>query len=402
MSAVAYNPFDPEVRRNPYPTYARLRAEAPLFRSDALGLAVASRYQDVVQVLKDPRDFSSRAMADLLAGGARQLGDDDPITGETLIGTDPPLHTRLRKIVNRAFTPKRIAALEPRIRHVARELVQGFIGRGSCELVRDFAIPLPVTIIAEILGVDPARRDDFKRWSDDLLLLATGRPTPEEQDSIRASDAELDEWIDEAVRVRRAHPEDDLISALVAAEAVEEAMTREEVRNLIALLLVAGNETTTHLIANSVLALLEHPDALAALRDAGSVPAPAVEELLRYTSPVQLTLRRAMREVELPAGKIAEGETVVALIASANRDDRQFADAERLDLSRDARSHVAFGLGTHFCIGANLARLEARVGLQELLGLGEIERSPEPLEFAPSILVRGPLELGLRFEARES
>lgn len=398
MSEIRYNPFDPVVRENPHPTYARLRAEAPVFRVESLGLSAISRYEDVLTILKDPGAFSSRAMRDLFASGATVIGDDAELTGETMIGTDPPVHTRLRKIVNRAFTPSRVAALEPRIRQVTDQLIGAFEARGECELLADLAIPLPVTIIGEILGVGAKRREDFKRWSDDFLLLATGRPTPEQQESIRRTDEELGQWIDEVVEARRAHPKDDLISALVAAEASEEVMTSEEVGNLIVILLVAGNETTTNLIANSVLALLDHPDQLAILRDDPGLLPGAVEELLRYTSPVQLTLRRTTRDVELPGGKLTENEVVAVLLASANRDERQFPQPDRLDVRRDARSHVAFGFGTHFCVGANLARLEGRVALEALLGrLRELERIEEQIEYTPSLIVRGPERVRLRF-----
>ena len=397
MSQIAYDPFDPATRENPYPVYARLRDEEPVHRVEGLGLAVVSRYADVRAILKDPRSFSSRAMRDLFSQSAKTVMDDAELNGETLIGTDPPVHTRLRKIVNRAFTPSRIAALEPRIREVTADLVTRFERRGECELLSDFAIPLPVTIIAEILGVDPARHEEFKRWSDDLLLAGTGRPTPEQAERIRISDEELGAWIDEVVEARRAEPRSDLISALVAAEASEEVMTSEEIGNLILILLIAGNETTTNLIANAMLALLAHPDQLAAVtREPGLIPA-AVEEILRYDSPVQLTLRRAIRDVELPGGKIRKDETVAVLLASANRDERQFPAPARLDVRRDARSHLAFGFGTHFCVGAGLARLEARVALEALLGLRGWSRVEERLEYGSSILVRCLERLPLRF-----
>ena len=398
MSQIAFDPFDPTTRENPYPVYARLREEEPVHRIEALGLAVVSRYDDVLAILKDPHSFSSTAMRDLFSQSARSVMDDAELEGETLIGTDPPVHTRLRKIVNRAFTPSRIAALEPRIREITADLVSRFEQRGKCELLSELAIPLPVTIIAEILGVDPARREEFKRWSDDLLLAGTGRPTPEQAERIRISDDELGVWVDEVVEARRAEPRGDLISALVAAESYEEVMTSEEIGNLIMILLIAGNETTTNLLANAMLALLGHPDQLAAVAgEPGLIPG-TVEEILRYDSPVQLTLRRARRDVELPGGKIHENETVAVLLASANRDERQFADADRLDVRRDTRGHVAFGFGTHFCVGAGLARLEARVGLEALLRLRGWARVEERLEYGTSLIVRGLERLRLRFE----
>ncbi len=401
MPELEYNPFDPAVRANPYPTYARLRDEAPIYRNPALGMAAVSRYEDVLAVLKSPSAFSSRAMRDLFTQGARSVMTDASIDGETLIGSDPPVHTRLRKIVNRAFTPSRIAALEGRVRSVTDQLVAGFEQRGSCDLLGDLAVPLPITLIAEILGVDPERHRDFKRWSTDLLLAGTGQPTPEQAERIVISDEELGQWIDEVVEERRARPRDDLVSALVAAESSEEVMTVEEIGNLIMILLIAGNETTTNLIANALLALLAHPEQLESLVACPELVPLAVEEALRYDSPVQLTLRRATTDVELPGGKLSEGEMIAVLVASANRDERQFANAARFDLARDSRGHVAFGFGTHFCVGAGLARLEARVALEALVTrLARIERVETALDYGTSLIVRGPRRLRLRFEPR--
>lgn len=401
MSDIGYNPFDPTVRADPYPFYARLRDEHPLYRIQGLGITAVSRYADVHAVLEDPLTFSSTAVRDLFNGLGDHIEDEDAgITGETMVGTDPPVHTRLRKIVNRAFRPSQIAALEPRILELTGQLVGALEGRDTFELMSELAVPLPVTVISEILGVDASRRLDFKRWSDDFLIAATGQPTPEQAASFRVSDQELGNWIDEVVSERRVHPGQDLISRLIAAEASEEVMTAEEVRNLIVLLLVAGNETTTNLIGGSVLALLERRDQLERLRRQPEQIAGAVEELLRFTSPVQLTLRRARRDVELPSGKVAEGEVVAVLLASANRDERQFPDADRLDVSRDVRGHVALGFGTHFCVGANLARLEGAIALRELIcGLPAFERVPEPLEYTPSLIVRGPRRVLLRFRS---
>ena len=402
MSEIAYNPFDPELRRNPWPIYTRLREEAPLYPVPGLGFSVLSRYDDVLRALKDPRSFSSRAMADLFsAGGKATLGEESSLDGETLIGTDPPVHTRLRKIVNRGFTPRRIAALEPRIREVTAGLVDRIADKDECDLVSELGTPLPVTIIAEILGVDPERHEDFKRWSDDFMMLASGRPTPEQAASIQRTDEELNTWVDEIVEERRARPRDDVISALLAAEASEDVMTAEEIGNLIVILLIAGNETTTNLISNGMLALLDHPEQLAALRADPRLLPGAIEELLRFCGPIQIIVRRATRDLELAGGKLREGDMVGLLLGSANRDERQFAHADRLDLRRDARAHLAFGLGTHFCVGAPLARLEARVAFELILQrLDGIERVPEQLEFPANLIVRGPERLRLRFTAR--
>ncbi|MCZ6784630.1 MAG: cytochrome P450 [Proteobacteria bacterium] len=396
-----YNPFDPAVVRNPYPTYAVLRREAPVYRT-ALDFAAVSRYADVLHVLRSPELFSSSAMRDLIDRVKETSPDADEIRGgETLLGTDPPAHTRLRKIVNRAFTPRRIAGLEGRIREIASQLVDEFADEGECELMDDFAASLPVTIISEILGIDPAMRRDFKRWSDELIQAMDGAPSPELQLRLDRSFLERKAYVDEVVAERRRSPRDDVISALVQAEQDENVMTEHEIGNFIVLLLIAGNETTTNLIGNAVLALLDHPQDLAKVSGDLSLVPNVVEETLRYDSPVQLMLRRATRETELSGVTISEGETVAVLLGSANRDERQFADADRFDLTRDKTPHLAFGFGTHFCLGAGLARLEARMALETLLGRLRLqELTDRSIERAPSLIVRGPRRLDLRFSPR--
>ncbi|MEE8558893.1 MAG: cytochrome P450 [Myxococcota bacterium] len=390
-----YNPLDPEVTRNPYPYYAFLRREAPVYRTP-LGFAAVSRYADVFEILRHPEAFSSSAMGDLIGQVKAMSHEDELGDGETLLGTDPPVHTRLRKIVNRAFTPRRVAALEPRIRALCAELVDDMVADGDTDLIGALAVPLPVMVIAEILGIDPARRGDFKRWSGELVAATAGTPTPELRAALERSGAERTEYLDAVIEQRKADPRNDLISALVQAEADEDIMTENEVGNLIVLLLIAGNETTTNLIGNAVLALLSRPDLVDGVQANPALVPALVEETLRYDSPVQLMLRRATRSVEISGEKVGEGELVAVLLGSANRDERQFDEPDVFDLSRDPSRHLAFGFGTHFCLGAGLARLEARIALEtflrravrfELLG-------PVPGR-APSLLMRGVRSLSL-------
>ncbi len=389
-----YDPVDPAVTRNPYPHYAWLRREAPVYRTPQ-GLVAVSRYADVRGVLNRPGIFSSSAMGDVINGlkAMAQAAEG----GETLLGTDPPAHTQLRRIANRAFRPRRIAALEPRIRAHAIALVDALASDSECDLMAALAVPLPVMVIAEILGFDSARRGDLKRWTEEQIAATAGPPGPELRAALARSASERLAYLDELVAERRRHPRDDVISELLRAESTEELMSEAEVGNFIVLLLVAGNETTTNLIGNAMLALLAEGDLLAPVASEPSLIPAVVEETLRYDSPVQLTLRRVREDVELAGEKLHRGELLALLLGSANRDERHFGDPDRFDLLRPRRDHLAFGFGTHFCLGAHLARLETRVVLETLLARF---RRFEPLaeaERAPSLLTRGPrsLRLGL-------
>ncbi len=390
-----YNPFDPEAIRDPYPAYARLRREAPVCRTP-LGFAAIGRYDDVLEALRHPETFSSSAVGDLI-NGVKALSPEDLGQGETLLGSDPPVHTRLRKIVNRAFTPRRIASLEPRIRAIAGDLVAALPSDGISDLVAGLAVPLPVTVIAEILGIDPERKGDFKRWSEEILAAVAGAPTSELRARLERSFVERAAYLEEVVEERKRRPRDDVISALVQAEQEGGAMTEDEVENFIVLLLVAGNETTTNLIGNVLLAGLDHSVLLETIAlDLSLVPA-LVEETLRYDSPVQLTFRRARQDVELAGEKIREGETLGLLLGSANRDERHFPDPDRFDLAREKTAHLAFGFGSHFCLGANLARLEACIALETLLSrFRGFEWLDHEIERVPSLITRGPKTLRVR------
>jgi cytochrome P450 len=304
--------------------------------------------------------------------------------------------------VNRGFTPKIVADLEPRIRQVTEELVDAIVERGETELIADLAMPLPVTIIAEMLGVDPAHKEDFKRWSD---WIVTDFLVEIPQDVHEAYERDMEEFktfFDAAVELRKQEPTVDLIGVLVRAGA-ESALSAEEVLAFIVLLLVAGNETTTNLIGNAIIALLDNPDQLAMLRwDPALIPN-AVEEALRYDAPVQFLFRRVAKAVELSGTRIPEGSLCMVIFGSANRDERRYADSERFDVTRDASGHVAFGHGIHFCLGAPLARLEGRIALEALINrLPDLRRVDDSVELVPSFFLRGPQRLPLAFTPVES
>jgi cytochrome P450 len=424
MSLLDFDPFRSEMRIDPYPAYAELRRHAPVHRIESSGSYAVSRYADVHFVLRHPELFSSSAMIGMLAGG---LASGAPSSGmglrgaeaarfselaqklptppmealamRSIIGADPPVHGPLRAVVNRGFTPRRIAALEPRIREIARAALDEVAGADEPDLVASFFVPLPVTVIAEMLGVEPERSRDFKRWSDTVVSSITGSGAGGAEAMVRVM-GELTAYLTGVAEARRARPQEDLISTLVRAEDGEAALAPFEIVMFTMLLLVAGNETTTNLLGNAVLALIEHPEQLARVRrDPSLIPA-LVEETVRYDPPAQFVFRRATQDVELAETKIPAGATVMPLLASANRDDAQFPDGDRFDVTRDTSGHLGFGFGIHFCLGASLARLEARVALEELLArYAGFERASASVEYIDSFLVRGPRRLPLRLAA---
>ena len=418
---VDYEPFSAAVRENPYPIYARLREHAPVYWASGAQFWCVSRYADVHAVLRSAEDFSSDAMRTILAGG--RAGEDpttDPaamqrllafaqalpfsvqelLASRNLISEDPPRHGVLRAIVNRGFTPRRIAAWEPRMRAIVDECKAKLRDAEGFDVIHDLAIPLPVRIIAEFLGVEPERRADFKRWSDTIIssMTGSGRALDPVASGLVAALRELSEYVLGVVADREKAPADDLISILVAAQEGEARLSPAEVVMFVILLLGAGNETTTNLIGNATLALLQHPDQLERLRADRSLLPGAIEEVLRWDGPIQVVYRRATRDVELPSGRIPAGAGVVVIIGSANRDERQWgATAGELRVDRNPQGHLAFGFGNHFCLGASLARLEARVALEALLDVLPSLRHREPrVDYVDSYLVRGPRRLPLQ------
>jgi cytochrome P450 len=386
---VDWNPTLPEVKQDPYPAYAALRARPGLARIEAIGGAfAAARFDDVRHVLDHPELFSSHAMGSTTVRGHER---------RMLIGADPPEHTRLRNLVNRSFTPRMVADLEPRIRQVTRDLIEAVAPGGRMDLIADVAVPLPVTIIAEILGVDPARKDDFKRWSDNVVDERSGHLSAEEIQEAERDNEGFILYFEEAIDKRRRRPAGDMISALVRAESEQQALDAYDVLAFVALLLIAGNETTTNLLGNAMIALLDNPEQLEMLRAGPSLIPNAVEEALRYDAPVQFLFRQATRDTEIAGTALPEGAVVLPLYGSANRDEHRYPDADRFDITRDAQGHIAFGHGIHFCLGAPLARLEARVALEALAGLRDLARPGEPVEYVDSIFLRGPKHLTLTF-----
>jgi cytochrome P450 len=388
-SMESFNPFDPATRANPYPGYARLRSEAPVYEVPGVGAYAVSRYEDVSNLLMHPELFSSRGMGTTEIRG---------VETRMMIATDPPDHTRLRNLINRSFTPRIVADMEPRVRDVTARLLKDALPAGRMDLIADLAMPLPVTIIAELLGVNPERRDDFKRWSDRTLLDNYDTLTPEEQqERDRDMDAFLS-YFEEAVAERKQRPTNDLIGQLTRAEAEEQALTFPELIAFIGLLLIAGNETTTNLIGNAMIALVEHPEQLERVRSQPELIPNMIEEALRYDAPVQYLFRSTTRDVELAGTTLPVGAAVLPLFGSANRDERRYPRAGEFDVTRDAQGHLAFGHGIHFCLGAPLARLEARVAFEMLLpAMNDVTIDTESIEYVESAFLRGPKRLPLTF-----
>jgi cytochrome P450 len=387
---------DPATLPDPYPVLAALREASPFTEFDG-AFVVAGRHIDCSAVLRHPNASSERSRS-LLAAETPQR--DRP----SFLSLDPPDHTRLRRLVSKAFTPRTIARLEPRIRAVTAELLSAAAGAGQLEVVSQLAYPLPVRIISELLGVPPADHSRFAGWSARLahsLQPGFGARTDEVAARAQAAQAASDEfaaYFRDLIAARRAEPADDLLSGLVRAEDDGEMLTENELIATCVLLLVAGHETTVGLISNAILALLRHPDQLALIRSDPDLAAAAVEETLRYDAPVQMTARVARGGMQVGSVSAPDGALVLLLLAATGRDPDVFADPDTFDLRRGATGHLAFAAGPHFCLGAPLARLEATIAVQAFATtLAGPELDPGSLAYRPNFNLRGPEQLVVRF-----
>ena len=386
------NLFSDDMRRNPFPAYDQLRSQSPLFHVPQLDLWMIFDYEGVKRALNDHESFSSSMFT---------AGRGNP---EWFIFFDAPRHTKLRALVMRAFTPRTVANLEPRIRELCRELLAQKIEHGQMDLAADFSVPLPLMVIAEMLGVPVTDRPKFSRWSDVMLSLSFAVPGGEQAAQAAkdffAAKAEMGAYLADLLAERKTNPRDDLLTKLCQAEVDGERLTDAEILGFFQLLLLAGTETTTNLLNNAILCLLENSDQFDRLRAAPALIPSAIEEVLRYRSPVQWMFRATRRDVEMHGQTIPGGKLVLPMIGSANRDPRQFPDAGRFDVARDPNPHIAFGHGIHFCLGAPLSRLEARIALPHLLDeLPGLERaSSEPWEPRKALHVHGPARLPVRFQ----
>ena len=391
-SGVTYNPLSPRVYHNPYPKYAELRTRDPVHWSVIMRAWVCSRYDDVDAILRDHKHFSNdaRKRRGSSLSSASTVNSGEP----SILFLDPPDHTRLRALVSKAFTPQAIEALKPRIYAIVDELLDQIDDPSGFDVIETIAYPLPVIVMAELLGVPPKDRAQFKYWSDRRARALEPTLTKSERAAAIQAAVELDAYFLGIIKERRAEPRNDLISTLVAVEEQGDKLTQSELLVMLRLLLVAGNETTTNLIGNGLLALLQHPEQMQALRDHPGLMASAIEELLRYDTPVQVDARTALEDIELRGRHITQGQGVVVLLGAANRDAEVFSDAERLDISREEASNISFGRGIHHCLGAPLARVEGRIAFEAMLERFTNLRlvTPRP-QFRDNLVLRGLVTL---------
>ena len=390
----AFNLFDAGVKADPYPHYAEMRAAGRIVSNPFLGgQFMVPGYDDVMAVLNAPETFGNGGLGGGPSGGGASGG---LFLARTMLTADPPDHERLRGVVARAFTPRSVTSLEPRMREVARELVAPLADGQAFDVVTGIAERLPVLVIAEMLGVSTADLDDFAAWSHGLLGVLDPFAPPEKSQHAHECSKQLhDYFADEVTRRRRRPTEDDLVGRLVAAN-VEGKLTEAEMLSSCVLLLLGGNETTTKLITNAVLALSRHPDERARVVADPTLVATAVDEALRYDTPVQGNARVTTRPAEVAGVELPEGSFVVGLLGAANRDPARFPDADRFDVGRSPNPHLSFGRGIHHCLGASLARIEAGAALGALLEAAPAYERIQPdsaLEYGPTFFFHSPIEL---------
>jgi cytochrome P450 len=382
-----FNPFDYDFHRDPYPTYAWLREEAPAYHNEELDFWALSRFDDVLAGLHDPATYtSSKGVA---------LEDEGPQgAAGSMIHMDPPQHTSMRKVIARRFTPRRVAELEPVIRAWAQDLVGRLDHREQFDVVTDFAARLPATVIATMLGIPPEEHEHVREWTDSYLFREEGAPNiPEASKNAEGNLVALSAAVAAA---RRANPTDDILSVLVTVEVEGQPLTDAQIIGFCLLLIAGGHETTAKLIANGVRLFASHPDQRAHVRADPDLMVQAVEELLRYTSPTQFMTRTTTRDVELHGRVIPADAQVALLLGSGNRDPREFVRPDDFDIHRTNPRILAFGHGAHVCLGAAVARLEAKVALQEFLArFPEYEIDESGIEYMHSGNVQGPTRVPL-------
>jgi len=388
QSGVTYNPLSPHVYLNPFAKYAVLCAKDPMHWSPLMESWVVARYAHVDAIMRDHKRFSSDPRPRQRTRAPRTTVDNPG--GQSMLFLDPPDHTRLRALVSTAFTPQAIAALTPRIQAIVQELLDQIPEPSHFDIIDTLANPLPGIVMAELLGIPAQDRAQFKHWSHRRARVLEPTITASEvQDANRAA-YELDDYFRSVISARRREPRDDLISTLVAAEEAGDKLTQDELLVMLRLLLIAGNETTTNLIGNGMLALLRHPEQLQRLREHPEIMDTAVEELLRYDTPVQVDARTVLEDVDIGGRHIAKGQGIVLLLGAANHDPEVFSDPERLDLTRREASHLSFGRGLHHCLGALLARAEARLAFAGLLErFSDLRLLTQHPPFKDNVVLRG-------------
>lgn len=407
MQAENPNPMlSPELLKNPYPFYASLREQAPVHYVEPLmGSYVMCRHEDVNAALKNYTLFSADAMRAVTTfnKALRQEVIDLLQPDHVLMAADPPLHTHLRGMVGQFFVPRQVTTLEPTIRALVSRLLDAMLAKDEPELIADLATQLPLTLISEMLGIEPERCMDFKRWTDDIVAAVT--PAAFAQTDIARLEASMmafHDYMQDIVQRRRREPRNDVISALVQASDKGGVLSQKDIIFFCQLLLASGNATTTNLLGNGIIALLRNPSEWERLVADPSLVPGAVEEMLRYDPPLQAALRRTTQDTTVSGHPVPANALVLMLLGAANRDPRKFADPERFDITREAQGHMSFGSGIHACVGAPLARLEVRIVLEELLRrVRRLEFAPgqeESLDWGTNLIWRGPKALRLKAE----
>ncbi|MCG8347556.1 MAG: cytochrome P450 [Chloroflexales bacterium] len=397
--------FTPDFKADPYPVYANLRETSPIHRvtpPEGRSFWVISRYADVDAVLRDNR-FSKNWRSVMTPEQLAQMPEVSPAfetLSHNMLSLDPPDHTRLRMLVSKAFTPRVIEQLRPRIQSIADDLLDAVQDKGTMDLIDGYAFPLPITVITDMLGVPIADQDKFRVWSNTIVSGSGAWGSGPTEEQIAAAQAFID-YLRAFFAEKRANPGDDLTSALIQAEEAGDTLSEEELYAMIFLLLIAGHETTVNLIGNGMLALLQHPDQMALLRSNPGLIKPAIEELLRYEPPVETSTGRfASEDIEIGGTLISKGEIVMVAIAAANRDPEQFTNPDMLDITRTPNPNLSFGKGIHYCLGAPLARLEGEIAINTLLRRMpnlRLNIAPEEVARRPGILLRGLTRLPVAF-----
>ncbi len=399
QSGVVWFPLDPSFIADPYPTYKELRERDPFHPSPLTGALVVSKYDDVDAVLRNFKVFSNRRGP---VGTRNRRGIGERIENElqpSMLSLDPPDHTRLRGLVSRAFTPRQVAKMEDHIRETAHGLLDEVEGANEFDLMANLAALLPTVVIAEMIGVPTEDRQQFKEWSDKFARVLEPNLTADELSVVFETGQLFDEYFRGIVAEHRTNPGDDLVSRLIEAEEEGDKLTEDEMIVTLRLLLVAGNETTTNLIGNGLKALLEHPDQMELLRERPELIDNAIEELLRYDSPVQVDGRTVLDEFQLDRHTLKPGRPISLLIGGANRDPEEFSDPEALDITREDAGNISFGRGIHHCLGAPLARLEGKIAFEALLErFDDIRFGTRTPEYKQNIVLRGLKHLDIRVE----
>ena len=392
-----YDLYSPTFKANPYPTYAAMREQAPVCRNPGLDgqslLWFITRYEEAEAVLRDQKRFVKNYRATLTPEEQAKLPPEprlERLLNQHLLNMDGADHVRLRSLVSKAFTAQRVNRLQGRIQTIADELLDKVQDQGHMDLIDDYAFPLPIIVIAEMLGVPAADRDRFRVWSNTFVSPSF---TPEGWAQTEKLMIEFTNYLGQVFAERRRNPKDDLITALIQAEEAGDKLSEEELYSMVILLIVAGHETTVNLIGNGMLALLRNPDQFALLKSQPELMPNAVEEFLRYDGPVErATPRFATEDIEIGGQLIRRGEAVFVVLGGADRDPAEFPQPDQVDVTREDNRHLAFGFGVHYCLGAPLARLEGRIALNTLLArLPNLRLAvpPDELTWRPNTFLRG-------------